>query len=102
MYGRGFAGNNAVLIAIAISAIPMALCNVVGYVIASAGKMWWGFAVNLLWTIAFTISALHFVPRYGAMGLALTYIVAYALHFIWTGALSLKYVRDLKSPPMIG
>ena len=102
MYGRGFTGNNAVLIAIAISAIPMALCNVVGYVIASAGKMWWGFAVNLLWTIAFTISAVHFVPLYGATGLAVTYMVAYALHFVWTGALAVKYVRDLKSPLTLG
>jgi O-antigen/teichoic acid export membrane protein len=102
MYGREFTGNNAVLITIAISAIPMALCNVVGYVIASAGKMWLGFAVNLLWTIAFTISAIHFVPLYGATGLALTYMVAYALHFVWTGALAVKYVRNLQRPLIVG
>jgi glycosyltransferase involved in cell wall biosynthesis len=57
----------------------MAICNSVGSVIASTGKMWQALALNTVWLALFTASFMLLVPRLASQGLALSYCGSYAL-----------------------
>jgi len=57
--------------------------GVVGTAIAGAGRMWLGATFNLCWAVAMILCSLVLVPKYGGMGLALSYVAAYLLHTVW-------------------
>lgn len=85
-YGEGFAQGRWVLIVLAVSAIPVAVSQVVGQAMASLGKMWAAFAINLLWAVTLLGSSVWLLSRgYGALGLAVSYLLAYLLHSLWVG-----------------
>lgn len=56
--------------------------NVIGQAIASQGKMWLGFYVNLIWAIVLIISCYILVVEYqlGATGICIAYLISYILH----------------------
>ncbi|WKK58409.1 oligosaccharide flippase family protein [Sphingobacterium sp. BN32] len=56
--------------------------NVIGQAIASQGKMWLGFYVNLIWAILLTLLAYIFIVVYnwGAIGLCGAYLISYMAH----------------------
>ena len=64
-----------------IASVFMSVCNVVGQVIASNDKMWFGFIFNLLWALWIVVFTILF-KNYGAIGLALSITCSYALHFV--------------------
>lgn len=85
-YGSGFENGANVLRVLSISAVLVAINNVVGKAIISKGKMWIGFLFNALWAVSL-ISASFILIKigYGAMGLAFAMLFAYVLHTIWQG-----------------
>ncbi len=58
--------------------------NVIGQAIASQGKMWLGFYVNLIWAIVLLISCYMLVVIFpmGAVGISLAYLISYITHTI--------------------
>lgn len=58
--------------------------NVIGQAIASQGKMWLGFYVNLVWAIALIFSCYILVVKYqlGAIGICMAYLISYIIHTI--------------------
>jgi len=58
--------------------------NVIGQAIASQGKMWLGFYVNLLWAIVLLISCYLLVVIFpmGAVGISVAYLISYITHTI--------------------
>lgn len=56
--------------------------NVIGQAIASQGKMWLGFYVNLIWAIVLIFSCYILVVTYqlGAIGICTAYLISYILH----------------------
>jgi len=84
-YGVGFTDVTTFRILV-ISTIPNAVAAVLGQVIASKGKMWWGFTLNFVWAIWLLLFTLLFVGYlgHGAMGLALAVLCAYILHAVFS------------------
>ena len=83
MYGPEYS-NKMPLIFMMIATVCMSICNVVGQVIASQGKMWIGFIFNTVWAL-FLIFFTSIFAEYGAMGLALAITCSYVIHFIGQG-----------------
>lgn len=82
-YGDDF-NDTYTLIILCSSAIFAAISNVVGSAIASKGKMWIGFIFNLIWAILVISSARLFLNlEYGAMSIALAFLLSYILHTIY-------------------
>ena len=54
--------------------------NVVGNLIISTGVMWLGFAFNGIWAVVLLGCTAALAPRYGALGLAISYLIAYFVH----------------------
>ena len=83
MYGPEYS-NRMPLIFMMIATVCMSICNVVGQVIASQGKMWIGFGFNLIWGVCLIFFTSIFAKQ-GAMGLALAITCSYIIHFIGQG-----------------
>jgi len=80
-YGSGFEQGFIVLIFLSISAVSISINNVIGQAIASKGKMWVGFFLNLIWGIIFILFTMSLI-KYKAIGLAAAVLIAYIIHFI--------------------
>lgn len=80
MYGPEYS-NKMPLIFMMIATVCMSICNVVGQVIASQGKMWIGFVFNVVWAL-FLIFFTNIFAKYGAVGLSLAITCSYFIHFI--------------------
>jgi len=82
-YGPSFEIGYGVLILLCFSSVLISVDSVIGNAIASANKMWFAFVFNTMWGIAYIAFVFVFVPRFGAMGLALANVSAYLLHTFW-------------------
>jgi len=96
-YGPDYLQGRGVLILLALSAVPMAVNNVLGQFFASANKMWMGLLMNFLWGVAFLGLSASLVPDHGALGVAIAYVLSYVLHTIWQGLYALVSVRRARS-----
>jgi O-antigen/teichoic acid export membrane protein len=82
LYGKEFKSGGPVLISIVFVAVLYAAGTVVGQMMVSTGKMWFGVSLNMLWGLILIGLTALLAPSYGARGLGLAYLVAYALHTI--------------------
>lgn len=80
-YGSGFESARSVLAILAVSAVVMAVLSVITQILASKGKMWWSFSLNLIWG-ATQILFTWLFRRYGAIGLALATLVGTGVHLV--------------------
>ena len=82
-YGKGFVDIRTMSIMM-MATVASSACNVVGQVIASRDKMWYGFAFNMLWAVIFILLTVFCVGSLGmeASGLALAFLLSYVVHFI--------------------
>jgi O-antigen/teichoic acid export membrane protein len=79
-YGRDFRTGVATLRLLAVASIINCTAGVIGQAIASSGRMWAGFLLNLLWAAAFLTTSLCLVPRRAAEGLAMATLGSYSVH----------------------
>ena len=93
LYGEEFSGGALVLVALVFATALNLVSNVVGQALVAAGRMWLGFALNLVWAAALVLLALLLLPRSGSSGLAFAYCGAYAVHL----ALSTIVARRISS-----
>jgi O-antigen/teichoic acid export membrane protein len=63
-----------------------------GTILASMGKMWYGWAYNLAWAVMFLLMAFFLTPIYLSTGLALTWAVTH----LFTGLIFIGYVYKRK------
>jgi O-antigen/teichoic acid export membrane protein len=94
LYGKDFAGAGPVVALLCVTAVFQAASNVVGYAIASGGRMWVGFLFNLFWAVALVSLATVLTPRWGAVGLAAATLFAYV---VFTTLIGL-YARKMEVP----
>lgn len=94
-YGEDFQNIKLPLIIMSLSTILIAINNVIGQVIASQGRMWIGFFLNLLWAIVLVISAYITIGIYelGAIGMVLSYLISYIMHTSIQFVFSVKYLK---------
>ncbi len=79
IYGNSFRGGRLVLIVLAFSALPEALNAILGQPLIAAHLMWWRFAFDLLLVAVLMTLAWVLIPKWGALGLAVSYGLAYAV-----------------------
>jgi len=90
-YGVEFIPGDKVLTVLAMSAVLLAVNNVIGQAIASHGRMWLGFLFNLAWGAVLILSSYLLLKRgYGALGVALANLIAYLCHSIWQGVFVIR------------
>jgi O-antigen/teichoic acid export membrane protein len=77
VYGNSFRGGRAVLIVLAFSALPEALNAILGQPLIAAHQMWWRFAFDLLLVAVLVGLAWVLIPKWGALGLAASYGLAF-------------------------
>lgn len=79
-YGTEFINGTYVLITLMVTSVFVSLSAIVGTAISSIGKRWHAAGLNLLWAILFLILSYKLV-QYGAIGLAISYLLSYIIHF---------------------
>jgi O-antigen/teichoic acid export membrane protein len=79
IYGPAFLAGRTVLIVLAFAALPGVLNTVLGQPLVAARFMWWRFAFDLLLVGSLLGLAWLLVPRWGALGLASAYAVAFSI-----------------------
>jgi O-antigen/teichoic acid export membrane protein len=92
LYGPEFSSRWLALVMLSGAAVLQATINVIGQVIASTSRMWWGFFLNMLWAFELLI-ATWLLVRYGANGLGTAYFVAYLLHLVQVAAYTAWVLR---------
>lgn len=84
-YGVEFAGRGEVLAVVALTSTLLAAQIPAGQILAAAGRMWLGLAMNAGWAAVFLgVSWWVLSHGWGAVGLGTAYLVAYIAHGIWT------------------
>jgi O-antigen/teichoic acid export membrane protein len=83
-YGKAFAGGWPVLVMLCLAGFFIAIIGVVGQIVASSASMWTMFRLNLAWGIIFLFMVLLLVDKHNEYGLAASYLVSYAIHFVVT------------------
>jgi len=78
VYGNSFLGGQTVLIVLALSAIAEVLNAILGQPLIAARQMWWRFGFDVLLFAVLVGLAWVLIPKWGALGLAASYGVAYA------------------------
>lgn len=77
-YGRSFHSGWPILIILSLSALPESLNTLLGHPLMVAGAMWWRFGFDVLLALALIGVAFVLVPRWGAVGLASAYGLAFS------------------------
>jgi O-antigen/teichoic acid export membrane protein len=78
VYGDSFRSGRAVIVVLAFSAVPEVLNSILGQPLIAAHRMWWRFAFDLLLVAVLMGLASVFIPKWGALGLAASYGLAFA------------------------
>lgn len=97
-YGAGFGDGGIVLVLIVAASALVAIQTPVGAAIAGAGQLWTGAWMNAAWGAVMLLAAWLLRER-GAAGLALAYLVAYAIHSTWTFAWARRALRPAAPAP---
>ena len=83
-YGSEYSDALYPLILMFVTAFFITINNVIGQAIASQGKMWFGFQLNLVWAFFIIVLSYIFIvyQGLGAIGLSLAYLLSYLIHTI--------------------
>lgn len=99
-YGDGFEKLGPILVVVVMSTVPLQVTNLVSSFNRSTGRVWWNFALNLIWASAYIPLTFAFVSD-GAWGFAVATLLAYFVQM----AAALAYgcsVWLLSAPQSIG
>jgi len=97
-YGEGFAEGKIVLVIMAISTVLISINSVIGQAIAGKGRMWFGFFINLIWSIILLALTYVFLKHgYGALGLAYSFLISYLFHTMVQTIFVRKYLSKITS-----
>jgi len=95
-YGGGFSQGASVLIVLVLTTVLSTPSAVIGTAISSVGKRWQAAGLNFIWAASFLGASLALV-HYGAIGLAVAYLLSYLIHLLVVGVYALFVLR-----PMLG
>jgi O-antigen/teichoic acid export membrane protein len=76
LYGLQFRSGWPILIVLVCAAIPEAISSIYMAQLICGQRMWWRFALDLQLACALLLLAWWWIPRWGAMGLAMAYVAA--------------------------
>ncbi|HEX4950045.1 MAG TPA: oligosaccharide flippase family protein [Blastocatellia bacterium] len=65
-----------------LAALFMCVVGLLNAVIAAAGRIWQGCCITFIWALIFFATGLLAIPRWGAMGAALTFTLSYVVYLL--------------------
>lgn len=83
LYGDGFQNYWITMVYSVVAASILAILSQMGNFIAALNKMWIGLLMNLGWGVIFVFFSNLYIDK-GAEGIALSRLIAYAVHTLWT------------------
>lgn len=96
IYGDGF-NNKYVYNLLIISSLFLVLNNIIGKIIASRDKMWYGFLFNVIWALCFVLLSYFFINQnFGSLSLAYSFLIAHIFHFFLQSFFSIKLLKNIK------
>src|SRR5262249_23033945 len=98
-YGAAFIPGRMALVLLALSAVVMAVNQVLGADVVSHGRMWAGLFCNGVWAGSFLGLAWWLVPHHGARGLAWAILAAYPIHSVCLLALNSRWAEPKPASP---
>lgn len=81
MYGEGYIKGQRTFILMLVAALIINMQAQVGALLQAIGKMWSGFALNLIWTCVF-LGGFYILKSRGSVGYAIAYIISYIVHML--------------------
>jgi O-antigen/teichoic acid export membrane protein len=93
LFGGRYEGATTLVLPMSIVALLMVINNVIGSAIIGSGRMWNGFLLNLFWLAAFLALGTFTIPRWGAAGIALTFVASYFLFTVAVGCYAHRALR---------
>jgi len=102
-YGKDtFHGAAILIVLLAFSTVLTEANGVVGADLTATGRVWLGVVFCVLVCSAQLGLAFLLIPRFGAFGLAVAILLAYAMHGCWQGTYLYRALRRLpKSGPLV-
>lgn len=85
LFGTRYEGAATLVLPMSLVGLLMVMNNVIGSAIAGSGRMWNGFLLNFLWLACFFPIGALMIPRWGAAGISLTFLVSYSLFTVAVG-----------------
>lgn len=85
-YGSQFSGGVPCLIGVALTVMIMGVSAAGGPAIQASGRMWTGFALNLIWAVIMLALVWVFAPKWGANALAYSPAASYIVMAVLTFA----------------
>lgn len=79
MYGDGYETGYNTFIFMMIAASIITIQSQIGSLLQALGKMWTGFALNLIWSITI-VGSFYYFRNLGSLGYAIAYCIAYSIH----------------------
>jgi len=92
-YGAGFADGWPVLCVLSAAAVVSVASSVLAQAIVSMGRLWPALLLNLIWAGELLIGV-SLLLGLGAMGVALAYLISYALHTVQSAACVMLALRN--------
>lgn len=83
LYGPNYDDDVMVMWLLIVVAGLMTFNAPIGNSLTSSGYLWVGLAMNAAWAVSVLLLAAWYCPRMGAVGLALSYLLAYVAHTCW-------------------
>jgi len=91
VFGKDFGSDPNTFILLILSSIIAATISPVGSWIIANNKMWLALLMNAGWGLALILSAVVLIgDNHGALGLSVSFLIAYILHACWTLGYYLK------------
>ncbi len=97
LFGRQFISASSIISVLMVACFLNVVNGPVGTALTGAGKMWTGTVMNLGWAMGLVLFSYVLIPRFGGLGLAFAYLLAYFFHSIWQAV----YVEMQLAPKLI-
>jgi len=82
LYGEHFEPAAPLLILMSVANLLIGVGSVLGSILIGGGAIWQALLINIVWMGGFLALSGYAVPRLGATGLALAFVLAYAAHML--------------------
>jgi O-antigen/teichoic acid export membrane protein len=99
-FGTGFTSGQSVLLLLVFAATLSNLVGPLGSALSSMGKMWVGFALNVIWACVFLVAAGQLVGK-GAVGLGWAYAISYGVHLSTVTVYIMRFGSAPASPQLV-
>jgi O-antigen/teichoic acid export membrane protein len=82
LYGGKFMAAAPAAFVMSVAGLFMAIVGLLNAVIAARGRIWQGCGIAFGWAVVFTVTGLLAIPRWGAIGAAVTFAFSYAFYLL--------------------